>query len=295
MSNEVTVVNSSINLFDKDQFATAQRVANMFAQSELVPEMYKAKQVTDANGNPVHDAKAVANCMIAISMAMRIKADPLMVMQNMIVIYGRPSWSSKFLVATVNTCGRFEPLKYRFTNKGKLGKVDYTDYVWDNAARKKVAKIVTFDGSQIDNIECVAYTTAKGSDEVLEGTPVDLKLAIQEGWYTKSGSKWQTMARQMLSYRAASWWTSLYAPEISMGMRTEYEEEDIHHVEEAQYTEIKTDAKPITAASHADTGVIDMSQAASAEITPDNKPESSSPVADPEPKGSQNDDAPDWG
>lgn len=296
MENQNQIVqsnNTSINLFDATQFATAQRVAQMFAQSELVPDMYKAKnvQVDPNTGKTIPDTKAVANCMIALSMAMRIQADPLMVMQNMIIIYGRPSWSSKFLIATVNTCGRFEPLKFKFVNKGKVGKVDFTDYVWDDRARKKVAKTITFDGTQIDNIECVAYTTAKGSSERLESTPVDIKLAIQEGWFTKSGSKWQTMSRQMLTYRAASWWTSIYAPEISMGMKTVEEEQDIHIIEDAVAEEIH-DTKP-SGSGNANTGTINMDAA------PDNKPakdpEPKKEDPQPEKKAEPKDDAPSWG
>lgn len=201
------------NFFDPVQFDTMQRVCKLFASSELVPDMYKV-----SDKNPIE--KAMANCMIAIEIAQRIGASPLMVMQNMVPIYGKPSWSSKFLVATVNTCGRFNPLQYRFTEKGMLGMVDYTDYVWDNASRSKRAVTKQFDGKKVMDIECVAYTTAKGSDKMLESSPVSIRLAIQEGWYTKNGSKWQTMTKQMLMYRAASFWTSAYAPELSMGMKT---------------------------------------------------------------------------
>lgn len=162
------------NFFDPAQFDTMQRVCKLFASSELVPDMYKA-----SDKNPMD--KAMANCMIAIEIAQRIGASPLMVMQNMVPIYGKPSWSSKFLVATVNTCGRFNPLQYRFTEKGMLGMVDYTDYVWDNATRSKRAVLKQFDGKKIMDIECVAYTTAKGSDKVLESSPVSVRLAIQEG------------------------------------------------------------------------------------------------------------------
>lgn len=218
------------NFFDPVQFETMQRVCKLFANSELVPDMYR---VTDKN--PIE--KAMANCMIAIEMAQRIGASPLMIMQNMVVIYGRPSWSSKFLVATVNTCGRFNPLQYRFTEKGMLGIVDYTDYVWDNATRTKKAVTKQFDGKKMMDIECVAFTTAKGSDKVLESSPVSVRLAIQEGWYTKSGSKWQTMTRQMLMYRAASFWTNAYAPELSMGMKTEDEVRDIQDVDYEDVTE----------------------------------------------------------
>ena len=133
------------NFFDPVQFDTMQRVCKLFASSELVPEMYKVSEK-----NPIE--KAMANCMIAIEIAQRIGASPLMVMQNMVPIYGKPSWSSKFLVATVNTCGRFNPLQYRFIEKGMLGMVDYTDYVWDNATRSKRAVTKQFDGKKVIQI-----------------------------------------------------------------------------------------------------------------------------------------------
>lgn len=223
-----TTSQAIVNFFDPLQFETIQRVCKMFASSELVPDMYKASEK-----NPIE--KAISNCMIAIEISQRIGASPLMVMQNMVPIYGKPSWSSKFLVAMVNTCGRFNPLQYRFTEKGMLGMVDYTDYVWDNATRSKKPVVKQFDGKKIMDIECVAYTTAKGADQVLESSPVSIRLAVQEGWYTKNGSKWQTMAKQMLMYRAASFWTSAYAPELSMGMRTVEEQQDIY----AGFEEIK--------------------------------------------------------
>lgn len=226
-----TPVQVGFNFFDPVQFDTMQRVCKLFASSELVPDMYK---VTDKN--PIE--KAMANCMIAIEIAQRIGASPLMVMQNMVPIYGKPSWSSKFLVATVNTCGRFKPLKYRFTEKGMLGMVDYVEYtkVWVNGQNgrgyyKNEATTKQFDGRKMMDIECVAYTSAKGSEEVLESSPVSIRLAIQEGWFTKNGSKWQTMTKQMLMYRAASFWTSAYAPELSMGMRTVEEYQDIMDVD----------------------------------------------------------------
>lgn len=244
------------NFFDPEQFNTMQRVCKLFANSELVPDMYKVKyeQIpvgADENTintikfkNQIAEYKAIANCMIAIEIATRIGASPLMVMQNMTPIYGKPSWSSKFLIATVNTCGRFEPLQFKFTDKGMCGMVDYTDYVWDSASRTKKPVIKQFDGKKVMNIECVAYTTKKGSIDVLESSPVSIELAIQEGWYTKNGSKWQTMTKQMLMYRAASFWTSAYAPEISMGMRTVEEQQDIYvDYQDETATEVETEKK----------------------------------------------------
>lgn len=217
------------SFFNPVQFDTMQRVAKMFSNSELVPDMYKT-----SNNNPAE--KAMANCMIAIEMSNRIGASPLMIMQNMVIIYGRPSWSSKFLIATVNTCGRFEPLKFKFTNLGRIGKVSYVEYLWDNQTRKKEAKTIEFDGTGIDNIQCIAWTTAKGGDEILESSPIDLRMAIQEGWYTKAGSKWRTMERQMLMYRTASFWTNAYAPELSMGMKTD---DELHDIIDISYEDVR--------------------------------------------------------
>lgn len=243
MSNQLARQETSVpvfNFFDPVQFETMQRVSLTFANSELVPDMYK---ISDKNPKE----KAIANCMIAIEISQRIGASPLMVMQNMTPIYGKPSWSSKFLIATVNTCGRFEPLKFEFKNLGKLGKVEYTEYdkVWDQSMYKGkggykiTSRKATFDGTNIDNIQCIAYTTAKGSTEKLESSPVSIKTAVDEGWYTRNGSKWTTLTKQMLMYRAASFWTSTYAPELSMGMRTVEENEDIREVEDIPYEEVK--------------------------------------------------------
>src|ERR1035437_501845 len=81
---------------NKDLFEHVQRVAKVFSGSDLVPKLYKNN---------------IGNCVIALEMAARIGASPLMVMQNLDVIQGKPSWSSKFLIASVNACGKFSPLR----------------------------------------------------------------------------------------------------------------------------------------------------------------------------------------
>lgn len=215
MSNELVKTDQvqpveSLNFFNKAQFETMQRIAMVFVNSELVPDMYRA---TDKNPKD----KAMANVLIALEMASRIGASPLMVMQNLYLVYGRPGWSSKFLIATVNTCGKYEPLQYKMTNLGK-----------------------TKSGNvELENWECIAYTTLKGSGEVLESSPVSIEMAVSEGWYGKNGSKWKTMPRKMLRYRAASFWTNEYAPELSMGMKTADEIEDIDFEEVAVEKKVK--------------------------------------------------------
>src|SRR5258706_14334822 len=86
----------------KDLFEHVQRVAQMFCKSDLVPKRYQNN---------------VGNCIIALEMAQRIGASPLMVMQNLDVILGKPSWSSKFLIASLNACGKFTSLRYEEDEK----------------------------------------------------------------------------------------------------------------------------------------------------------------------------------
>lgn len=164
-------------------FDAAQRIAKCLAASDLVPKQYQ--------GN-------VANCIVALELSVSLGASPLMVMQSLNVIHGRPSWSAQFLIATVNTCGRFSPIRYKFT--GELGK---------------------------PNRGCAAYATERASGEVCWGSEVNLELARIEGWSTKPGNKWVTMPEQMLMYRAAAFWIRTYAPELSLGMHTTEEVQDI--------------------------------------------------------------------
>lgn len=187
---------------DTDHFEQIQRACRALTQSDLVPDMYR----TTAK-NP--ESKAIANCMIALDMAERMGASPLMVMQNMYIVYGRPSWSSAFLIATINSCGRFKPLRFKHGTDGQ----------------------VEVNGELRPNLTCYAYTSEKSNDDELCGAVISLAMAKAEGWLTKSGSKWQTMPEQMLMYRSAAFWVRTFAPEISMGIYTAEENEDIQTVQ----------------------------------------------------------------
>ena len=215
------------------QFEVMQRMAKMYTESTIVPETYK--------GN-------TGNCVIALDIAMRMNANPLMIMQNLYVVKGNPSWSSKFLIATINMSGKYSSLRYRKRVLGKVGRIKYNDTVWDNVNRKNTIVVKEFDGTDIDNIECVAYATELSTGETLESDPVTIETAIKEGWYTKSGSKWATMPSLMLTYRAAAFWQRMYCPEISMGFLTKEETDDIQDVE---YEEIKPKDKLADLASEA--------------------------------------------
>jgi hypothetical protein len=59
---------------------------------------------------------------------------------------------------------------------------------------------------------------------------VTIAIAKKEGWYSKSGSKWQTMPELMMRYRAATFLVRTTAPELTMGLPMQEEMEDIQPV-----------------------------------------------------------------
>jgi hypothetical protein len=208
------------------EFEAMQRVAKPYAESTIVPTTYR--------GN-------IGNCVIALDMAHRMQLPALMIMQNLYVVNGNPSWSSKFLVACINASGRFTTIQYRKTNLGKLGKVKYNALEYSKEKGRQTTVVKEFDATGLDNWECVAYATEKSTGLVLESDPVTIEMAIKEGWYTKSGSKWVTMPMLMLSYRAAAFWQRTHAPEIAMGFRTVEEEQDAMPPVDVDYEDLSAD------------------------------------------------------
>ena len=164
-----------------DAFQTGQRMCQLLAASSLVPR--------DFQGN-------LPNVMIALEIANRTKSSPLAVMQNLYIVQGKPSWSSQFVIAALNSCGKFSPLRFAVQGEG-------------------------------DSRSCYAWAIETGTGERLEGPPVSIEMARKEGWYAKAGSKWQTMPELMLRYRAAAFFGRLYAPDVLMGMQASDEIDDI--------------------------------------------------------------------
>lgn len=176
----LTMVPAAPVYADKVAFEHSQRVAKMLTMSSLVPKEYQNN---------------IPNIMIALEMANRIGASPLMVMQNLNIIQGRPSWSSQFIISALNSCKRFTPLRFKMEGDG-------------------------------DEYGCTAWAK-DSSGEILEGPKVTWKMAKDEGWATKGGSKWKTMPELMFRYRAAAFFGRLYAPDVLMGMGDVGEAEDI--------------------------------------------------------------------
>ncbi len=167
-------------------WALQQREALAWCTSTLVPTIYRGKE-------------NIGNVLIAMEMAKRIGAGTMQIMQNLHVIQGKPSLSSSFLIATVNACGRFEPLRFEIEGA--------------DPAR--------------DDYRVRAFATDKKSGALCNGPWITYAMVKGEGWLSKNGSKWKTMPELMFMYRAAAFWARLYAPEVSLGIQTVEEVNDV--------------------------------------------------------------------
>ena len=179
-----------------DNFEGAQRMAKGLSQSTMIPTEYRNN---------------VPNVLIALDIANQMRTSPLTVMQNMDIIHGKPSWSSKYIIGLLRS---YPKLKHVTFNKvGKKGSADWGYFV-------------------------TAVDAQTGSN--LEGVTVDMAMARAEGWVDKKGSKWKTMPELMLQYRAATLFCRINSPEILFGFHTSDEMQDVHGGYEDQNVETKS-------------------------------------------------------
>lgn len=227
---ELSLPSISVGFGNLQSWEFTQRVARALASSTMVPTQYRMQMPNPRNrSETIDNPNAIPNCIVALNIAQRVREDVLMVMQNMHVIEGRPSWGAPYVIGRVNSCGEFSRLKFRMEDRGQKT-VEYTSYEWNSQEKKKVANTTKVP---IHDIACTAYATEKATGEVLEGDTVSIEMAVQEGWYSKNGSKWRTMATTMLRYRAGSFFARANCPDILMGMRTEDEEYDVIDAQQA--------------------------------------------------------------
>lgn len=198
MSNDLTVQKEttaiSNDVFsDFTAFENAQRIGKMLTQSKIIPSSYQ---------------NSLPDVMVAMEIACRNRLSPIVVMQNLNVIKGRPTWSSKYIIAAL-TSARVNNLHYEMASNGKV----------------TVGGGFSGKGTEIENLMCRAIANDKQTGEERIGPWVTMKMAVDEGWYGKDGSKWKTMPEVMIRYRAATFFASVFYPELSVGIDTESEPE----------------------------------------------------------------------
>jgi hypothetical protein len=187
MTETTTLTTTNNSVFSGIRaFEDAQRIAKALASSTLIPPQFQGQ-----NG--------FANCLVALEIAGRMNISPFLCMQHLHIIHGRPSWSSAFIIAMVNGCGRFTPLRFEVSGEG-------------------------------DSLACYAVATDIKTQQELKGPTITMTMAKKEGWATKSGSKWLTMPELMIRYRAAAFWGRLFAGDLLVGLQTQEEVIDVESV-----------------------------------------------------------------
>lgn len=175
------VANLSEGIYSSsDTFNLAYQMAKGLSQSTLVPQQFQ--------NNP-------ANCLIALEQANRLNISPLVCMQNLYVVSGKPSFSSSFIIGLINASGKYD-MELQFDEEEKDGK-PYACTCWTELNGRKVT-----------------------------GIKITMDMAEKEGWSKKNGSKWVTMPQVMLRYRAASFFARMNCPELSIGLYTKEELDD---------------------------------------------------------------------
>lgn len=159
-------------------------MADMLSKSNILPVMYQRRP---------------ENCFVALDMASRMGLSPMIVMQNLDVIQGKPSWRGSAIASMVRTSNQFTNVELNFV--GEEGKDSWGAYV---------------------------SATRVSNGKLLKGSTVTIAMAKKEGWYQKGGSKWQTIPELMLSYRAYAFFGRVYCPEIMMGLQSAEEVEDVN-------------------------------------------------------------------
>lgn len=150
-----------------------------------------AKALASSTMIPERFRDNMVDCLIVLEMSQRMGCSPLMLMQKIYEVHGKIGIEAQFLIASVNQSGKCTPIRYD-------------------------------EGGEGDDQYCIAWVMDK-TGERLSSVPVTLRMAKQEKWTDKPGSKWKTMPGLMLRYRAAAFLARQYFPELSLGMPTREE------------------------------------------------------------------------
>ena len=179
------------NLLQSTQaLAMISRLAERYSNSDMVPEVYRKKP---------------DNCFVALELASRMDVSPILVMQNLYIVKGKPSWGGQACKALIDGSGKFKDSKY----------------------------ILTGTKEQADR-GCYLQAINVKTGELIVGTEITMQMVQTEGWI--SNTKWKSMPEQMLKYRAAAFFARTECPEVLMGFQTAEENEDTAKSDKKQVT-----------------------------------------------------------
>src|SRR3990167_4383988 len=122
-----------------------QLIGNSFANTQLVPDRFRGK---------------TNDCAVGVHMAMRMKVDPLLMLQSLYVVHGTPGLEGKLVIALLNAIPKIK------------GRVRY-ELSGDFENRKCIASAVDAETGDVHSAEC------------------NMDMARAEGWL--KNSKWTSL------------------------------------------------------------------------------------------------------
>lgn len=168
---------------------------------EMIPKLYREKP---------------GDCAVAHQMAGRLGIDTLTFMQKSYVVHGKPGLETPLQLAILHGSGKI------------TGRVRY------DIERDKSGAVV----------RCVAWCIDAATNEKVVGPEVTWQMVCDEGWNRdkkdRDGniykSKWNTLRELMFFYRAASFLIRRDYSDVSLGMLSREELEDMEAAPQAQVT-----------------------------------------------------------
>ena len=167
--------------YETAKFELMQRKATALSKSVFFPDAIK---------------NDIGSAVVVYDLAERMNLSVLEVAQSIFIIYGKPSFSTAFLVSRLNQSGLI---------LGDLQTVIAPD--------KKSAFATAID---------------RATGNKLTGMTITMDIAEKEGWLSKKGSKWKTMPELMLRYRSQSFFIREFYPQVMFGTHSKEELTDVH-------------------------------------------------------------------
>jgi hypothetical protein len=157
----------------------------------------KCKWIASSGLVPDHFAKNPQSIAVAIDMARALGEEPIMLMQQIHFVSGKPGFAAQYMLSRLLRSGAIRgTVRYEVTGAG-------------------------------DSLIVRAYVIDAATGKEIQGPPASMEMAKAEGW-TKN-SKYKSMPEGMLRKRAVTFLVRDHYPNVLAGYLTSDELEDMRH------------------------------------------------------------------
>ncbi len=194
----VRVVTDPIAVLDTARFEHMQRIANVMAHSNLIPNALCFEKDGDRLV-PLPIEVVTANCFLVVNQAVRWEMDPFAVAQCVSVVHGKLCYEGKLIAAVIKARLGYD-LEYDITGEGE---------------QMHVVVTATLNGNPV--------LDSKNRAKIATGTVAE--------WQTDGkGSPWAARGGRprMLRYRGAREWCRIHEPGLMLGVYGDDEMEEMN-------------------------------------------------------------------